>query len=66
MANAYFFVNVLSKKMELMCCDCREKYRPNEGWYYDGDDKGYARYDFKCSKCGKTINEKENISDYQI
>lgn len=56
--DAYFFTGEGSgdeRKMEAWCADCRNKLRPGQGWFWDGN-KGYGPWDVKCHSCGNYIH----------
>lgn len=46
------------------CVDCQKN--DDEGWFWKGSEKGYSKYDIRCSVCGKNIFVYEEKTEERI
>ena len=59
MENCYFWIDSTLPEekqcIETICLDCFEKYQ--QGWFWNGSEKGYGPFDYICDKCSKIIHK---------
>jgi hypothetical protein len=63
--DCYFYTKQIDSKTFVvpMCLECGDKY-PNLGWFWEGSQRGYGPFLFKCEKCDKIIYEhKEDLDE---
>lgn len=52
-----------NRKIEVLCVDCRNKTRPDNGFFYEGSKEGYSNFDWNCCICNKLIHKSEEIEE---
>jgi len=64
--DCYFYINTKLNKVRPVCLPCYDKMRdtPDEvkGWFWEGSNKGYGPFLFKCDFCEKVIHEEKEIT----
>lgn len=52
-------VELSDRKLQIMCCECALKNKPDNGWFWEGSKRGYGPYLFQCDFCGLIISKPE-------
>ena len=69
--DCYFFVdpdpNIKEedRTMNILCIECHDKHMPDTGWFYEGTKNGYGPYEYRCCRCDKQVNDKEEIEEIE-
>lgn len=64
MQDCYFLYIEENESVECVCVECKNKYYPQDGWFWEGSKKGYGSGKVACLKCGKILSQ--NQEEYEI
>jgi hypothetical protein len=48
-----------NRTISIFCTSCRDRERPDIGWFWQGSTLGYGPFDFVCCVCGHMIHSAE-------
>lgn len=55
------------RTIKVFCVNCRNKERPDLGWFWKGSSFGYGPFDFICCLCGHVVySPKQNNEENKV